>query len=116
MKNTISQLQQGDVCLLKISDLPVGCKAIKPDQRGIVLAEGEITGHYHGLSVGEELTGKLELLEAPDRTRYLRNDTDAPVTIRHAEHQPVEVPPGIWQVGQVREKDWFADMVRTVRD
>ena len=116
MKTKIQQLQQGDVLLRSINTLPDGCKAVQPDHRGIVLAEGEATGHYHGLTVGEELSGKLELLEAPDRTRYLRNGTGGPVTIRHAEHKPCEVPPGIWQIGVVREKDWFADMVRPVMD
>ena len=112
MKNKIVQLQQGDVVLLRISKLPGDCKPAKKDARGVVLAEGEFTGHFHGIKA---MRG-LALLEAPGGTRFLVNGTDEPVTITHQEHKPVTVEPGVYQVGQVREKDWFQDMVRTVRD
>jgi hypothetical protein len=106
------QIQQGDVLLLRVSKLPAGAKRMAADKRGIVLAEGEHTGHHHRA----EDCGGLALMEAPSGMRFMVNETDAPITIRHEEHKPVIVEPGIWQIGQVQEKDWFNDMVRKVVD
>ncbi len=108
---THARWQQGDVLGLRIAALPAGCKRLPSDARGVVLAEGEHTGHYHGI----EDSG-VALMEAPGGTRYLVNESDAPVTIKHQEHRPVTVDPGIWQIGGVREKDWFTEMVRPVVD
>lgn len=112
MKTNPNHLQQGDVVLLKTTKLPDGCKKLTCDHRGVVLAEGEHTGHYHGI----EETGGLALMEAPDGVRFLVNEGEAPATIKHQEHKPVTVQPGIWQIGQVIEKDWFNDMIRKVVD
>lgn len=114
MKTKISQaqLQQGDVLMLPVSALPKGCKTIK-DRRGVVLAEGEVTGHYHGIAEEE---GEVALMEAPDGRRFVVNSGEKPVTLTHQEHKPVIVAPGAYQVGIVREKDWFQDMVRNVQD
>ena len=109
-KSKKTQLQQGDVLLSKVKATPEGCKKIK-DKRGVVLAEGEHTGHYHGID-----SGAIELLEAPDGTRFFVNSSNEPVTVTHQEHKPVTIDPGIWQVGQVREYDWFQQMERTVVD
>lgn len=95
----------------RVASLPVGCKPVRCDNRGVVLAEGEFSGHYHGIE-----DGGVDLMEAPSGARFLVNGTDKPVTLTHQEHKPVTVDPGIWQIGQVREKDWFQDMVRVVRD
>ena len=110
MKNNKDNNQQGDVLLKRVVALPAGCKTIK-DKRGVVLAEGEHTGHYHSIA-----DGGVELLEAPDRTRYVVNRGDKPATLTHQEHKPVTVDPGVWRVGIVREKDWFTEMVRAVQD
>jgi hypothetical protein len=106
-----TQNQQGDVLLLRVSELPANSKLAKRDERGAILAEGETTGHYHACK-----DSGVELLEAPNGYRFLHNTTEHPVTIEHQEHKPVTVAPGIWRIGQVREKDWFQDMVRTVID
>lgn len=112
MKKNPNHLQQGDVLLLKQATLPANCKRVTCDNRGVVLAEGEHTGHYHGI----ENEGSLALMEAPDGKRFLVNEGQEAVTIKHQEHKPVVVQPGIWQIGQVIEKDWFNDMVRKVVD
>jgi hypothetical protein len=113
----MNQIQQGDLILLRVDQLPAGCKPVAQDKRGIVLAEGEATGHYHGLTVGEELSGKVRLVEAPDRRRFLVNESDVDIPLRHQEHHIPAIPAhSIFQVGGVREKDWFNDMVVPVRD
>lgn len=104
--------QQGDVLLLRIKKLPDGCKKVSCDKRGLVLAEGEHTGHHHRSEANEGLV----LMEAPDGVRFLVNETEHDAVIRHEEHKPVTIAPGIWQVGGVIEKDWFSDMVRKVVD
>lgn len=111
MKNKINQLQQGDVLLSLVSELPGQSKVIQ-DKRGLVLAEGEHTGHYHAITS----SAGLDLLEAPDKTRFVRNSTKTSAVLTHQEHKPVTIPPGIWQIGIVREKDWFSEMVRPVID
>lgn len=104
--------QQGDVLMLRVDKLPKGCKKLAHDKRGVVLAEGEHTGHHHRI----ENEGGVALMEAPNGVRFMVNDTGKPVTVTHEEHKPVTVSPGIWQIGQVREKDWFSEMVRPVID
>lgn len=110
MNTKSNMLQQGDVLLSPVQSIPDACKKLS-DKRGVVLAEGEITGHYHGIA---ESSG-VELLEAPDRTRFLRV-TASRATLTHQEHKPVTIGCGTYRLGIVREKDWFQDMVRNVVD
>lgn len=42
-----NQYRQGDVFLEEISEIPADVKVAVEDRRGIVLAEGEVTGHHH---------------------------------------------------------------------
>jgi hypothetical protein len=102
--------QQGDVCLKKIDALPVGkTKLIKNNKRNeIVLAEGETTGHYHGL-----MEPTSELLEI-NGIRILNLKKKA--TLKHQEHKPITLDAGIWQVGIVNEYDYFSQMKRNVVD
>lgn len=106
------QIQQGDVLIEKIDQLPEGCKPRAKDARGIVLAEGETTGHYHGI---EETEG-LALLDGPKKELYLVNETGGDVTVKHQEHKPVTIPPGIHEIGFVREHDYFQEAERRVVD
>lgn len=56
-------------------------------------------------------------MDAPDGRVFVINETDEPKTLTHQEHLPVTIAPGVpYEFGQVREKDWFSEMVRTVRD
>lgn len=105
------QLQQGDVTLRRVSELPKGAVACKSDPRGIVLAEGEVTGHFHGIKAKRGLR-----LHRIDDLLFLENATKAPVVVTHQEHNPISIEPGIWQVGQVREFDYLTQMARTVVD
>lgn len=106
MKNQ-NQIQQGDVLFRRVDRLPDGCKRL--DKRTVAL--GEHTGHHHTFDKG------VALLEAPDKRIYAVNETDAPKPLLHQEHKPVIAEPGIpYEFGQVREKDWFTEMVRPVSD
>jgi len=100
--------QQGDVLLVAVDAVPAGAKPCKTDPRGLVLAEGEATGHAHVVS-----DAGCALLEAEDKV-YLSAPQGA--TTRHEEHKAVTVPPGVYEVRKVREVDPFSEEVRSVRD
>lgn len=105
---TKEQLQQGDVLLRRIEAIPNGAKEVKRKNGAIVLAEGEVTGHAHRIMDVEAMFFEK------DGRFYLKNNCT--VTVRHEEHKPITIEPGIWEVGQVREKDWLLGMVRKVVD
>lgn len=110
MKNE-NQVQQGDVVLTRTNiDISGGIKQ-KKDPRGIVLAEGEVTGHYHGIEVEENEAELIQLGE-----KILLNVMADSVTLKHQEHKPITIEKGVWEFGQVVEKDWFSGMVNPVRD
>mgnify|MGYP001167421511 CR=1 FL=1 len=106
-----NQLQQGDVTLRRVSQIPRAAKAVKPGSRGIVLAEGEATGHAHRVKARRGIT-----LHKIDGLLFFENSTKTPAIVEHEEHKPVSIPPGIWQVGQVREYDYLQQMERAVVD
>jgi hypothetical protein len=109
------KLQQGDVVLKSCKQIPDKAKKVAMKSRGFVLAEGETTGHCH--VVRDET---VELFEA-DGVLYLK--AIAPTSLEHttpsgtqADHNPIAVDAGIWQVGIVKEFDPFQEEVRNVRD
>lgn len=106
--NKSEWLQQGDVIMEPVADLPTGNKVSAKD-RGYILAEGEVTGHAHRI---EEIAG-VEFVEK-DGMFYIRNKK--PVTVRHEEHKPITLPAGTWRVRGVREYDHFTEESRRVID
>jgi hypothetical protein len=100
-------IQQGDVLFRRVERLPEGCK--RRDNRTVAL--GEHTGHHHTFDDG------VALMEAPDKRIFAVNESGEPKTLTHQEHNPVTVLPGeVYEFGQVREKNWFTEMVQAVRD
>lgn len=107
MNTAKNSAQQGDVCLKKLNILPSGkIKVISKNK--IVLADGETTGHFHGLMEKDS-----ELLEI-DGVRILNLKKKS--TLTHQEHKPITLDAGIWQVGIVNEYDYFSRMTRKVVD
>jgi hypothetical protein len=100
--------QQGDVLLVAVKSIPLSAKPCKPDPRGLVLAEGEATGHAHVVR-----DAGCALLEVEDKI-YLSAADGA--TTHHEEHKAVTVPPGVYEVRKVREVDPFNEEVRSVKD
>lgn len=109
MKTNKDQIQQGDVLLCVVKALPAGCARLKTK----MLAAGEHTGHHHSF----DQNGGIALMEAPDKTVYAVNEGNRPETLTHQEHKIITLQPGeVAEFGQVREKDWFTDMVRPATD
>jgi hypothetical protein len=103
------QKQQGDTLYTKLAVMPEGDrKKVQRTKRGIVIAEGEHTGHAHVIEDED-----AELIQIGERMLLSLAKT---VTVKHDEHGPIRLEPGVWEIGRVREKDWLNDMVRTVAD
>lgn len=111
--------RQGDVALEIITDLPEGLefKAAK----NAVLAEGEVTGHFHVLTASEvspKVGGAADGTEFPleiaekDGTMYLR--VAEPLPLKHAEHATITVEPGIYKV--TRQREYAPEAPRQVAD
>ena len=101
-------IQQGDVLFLQVNNLPVGGEKKETD----VIVEGEFTGHAHRIDRrADQLSAFLYLVAG---TLYLKNLEMCRVV--HEEHNTVELPPGVWQIGRVREYDHFGEEAKMVRD
>ena len=106
MKKALCYAQQGDVIARRLSEMPKGERKIISKGR-CVLAHGE-SGHSHVIEDDE-----AELIQIGERM-LLTLGKEA--TVEHEEHGAITLAPGTWEIGRVVEKDWFADMVRQVRD
>lgn len=103
----MAQIIQGDV-VIEAADIPENAKAVAPVARGVVLAEGEVTGHAHVM--------------APATTRqFMVGDqmfiaVDSATDLVHEEHDTATIPAGTYKVGIQREYDPFAEEARRVAD
>jgi len=102
-----TKIQQGDVLLKRLNTIPSGVKT-ELSRGQLVLAEGEVTGHYHGINEQNSSLFQIGDMVVLD----LKNDA----TLTHQEHGAIAVEAGIWEVGRVQEYDYFADMARQVAD
>jgi hypothetical protein len=100
---------QGDVFLEPIKEMPAGVVRASADRRGVVLAEGEATGHAHTIDSPDAV-----LYEDRNRGLYLAVSNE--VSVVHQEHLPVRVPTGTYKVGIVQEYDYFNEEARKVVD
>lgn len=103
--------QQGDVIGIAISAIPDGAKRVAPSSRGLVLAEGEATGHFHGIAEAPA----VDLFQGADGTLYL-SIREGEARLRHQEHKEIQIPAGQYRIGRVVEIDPFENEVRQVAD
>jgi hypothetical protein len=100
--------QQGDVIIRSTESIPDGAVRVKRTLKGLVLAEGEATGHAHKIEEdGAELYEKDGIL-------YIK--VEKPVQVKHEEHKPITLAEGIYRVGNVREYDPFKEEARRIVD
>lgn len=112
IKHNIRHIQHGDVILTRLDTLPKGGVAIPPRNGKLVLAEGEHTGHAHTIDVAETETD-AELIQLGERMLL---KLEARATLTHQEHKSIVLEPGVYEVGRVREYDYFQHMSRPVQD
>lgn len=98
-------IQQGDVIITPITKIPEGYEQTK----GLVLAEGEVTGHMHEVTVGDAVLYR----NAEELILEVLSD-EAVVT--HQEHKPATLPRGKYKIGIVKEYDHFAEEAKRVAD
>lgn len=106
MKKPHQTWQQGDVIGRKLDQLPDG-KPVLLGRKKLVLAHGE-SSHSHVID-----SPAAELVRIGERTILTLAES---ATVKHEEHKPILLEPGLYEIGQVREFDWFAKMERKVVD
>ena len=97
-------IRQGDVLLVPVNGVPGGVRL--GSRGGVVLAEGEATGHAHVIA-----DRRARLARPTDRppgsprveVSYLVVDGPGPVELTHEEHDLLLVPPGVYEVRRQRE-------------
>jgi hypothetical protein len=103
-------LRQGDVLLVRVDALPEGVVRLRR-RGGIVLAECEATGHVHVVASRDAVVYAGR--ESDERYLLVRGNRRA--LLRHEEHDPIAVAPGVSEVRRQREYDpgrsarWIAD-------
>ena len=105
-----AHVQQGDVLFKRVNSIPEGVTPTKSN----VLASGEHTGHHHEINVMDVAANDVEIFDTKDGLKFVKNSKT--ITIQHPEHKSVTLEPGIWQIGGVREYDYFEEMARRVAD
>lgn len=121
MKKNYEYYQQGDVLLKKIAELPTDLEKLDD----LVLQHGETTGHMHQFDKGSPVTvyrSKHDrVIKAnntdtitPNESKYIMVENVA--YLRHEEHKPIAVPPGIYEIDIVREFDYEEMEMRRVID
>ncbi len=83
--------RQGDLLIVRVNKMPKD--VLK--QKSLVLAEGEVTGHFHELDKGE--------VYESDGVLYFRVDSDSPAKLNHPEHKTIVFEPGEYKVIRQRE-------------
>jgi len=75
-----------------------------------ILAEGEVTGHYH------EAVGGAAVLYEGDGGQRVLDVLEEGAQLTHQEHKTVELPVERYDVGRVMEMDHAAEEARRVAD
>ena len=106
-------LQQGDVVMVPIDEIPAGVKVLATE----ILQEGEYTGHAHRLMFRHEdkAIGSGTVYQHPESLqKYF--ELKEPTALRHEEHKEIVVPAGRYEVRIVKEYDHFLEEARNVAD
>jgi hypothetical protein len=94
------QYRQGDVLVVVTQAVPAEAVSVPRSEGELVLAEGEATGHRHAIA-----DPHAELLAVPGEEierRFLRIVGET-ATLTHQEHDPILLPPGLYEVIRQRE-------------
>lgn len=119
-------IRQGDVALVQVASLPPGCTLAEGQEKKIILAWGEMTGHHHRIedhapndahAPGNPAARESAFLDAhPEAAAEIAEaaiarakarlwkapsgetylEVTEPVTLRHEEHTAHTIPPGIY--------------------
>jgi hypothetical protein len=104
-----TMFRQGDILFLWINETQAKDETTAIHNT-IEIAQGEATGHHH-VAVGEELSIMLSIDEVVDRLNAPKG-----CRIVHEEHNPLELPPGNYEVRRQREYVYGKDSQTAVED
>lgn len=107
MNRAPKQFRQGDVFLVQVREIPKKAAAVEREKGRIVLAYGEATGHAHAV-----LDADVQLLALGD-ARFLEVGGKG-ATVRHEEHAPIKLAPGLYEVK--RQREYSPEEIRNVAD
>lgn len=94
---TTAMVRQGDVLLVLLERLPANAVETSASDRGVVAARSWATGHAH------LLTGTRLRRFAAHGTTIVEVTGSAVLT--HDEHDPLDLPPGTWEIRLQRQYD-----------
>lgn len=97
-------MRQGDVLIQRVDEKLAKGEKVPRDGGRVVLAYGEVTHHAHAI-----LAKNCTLFRCEDDTRYMVV-TGRAVTLKHEEHSPIRIPPGIYRVR--RQAEWMDEPIQ----
>ena len=107
-----NQIRQGDVFLRRVDSIPEGLEPVAPENIGLVLEEGEVTGHFHTISE----TDFTKMWKGPDTAfnELFLEVTTEKVDLTHDQHGTVEVPKGLWR--KITQREYHPEDIQKVID
>ncbi len=91
MSKSKKMYRQGDVLIVAVDSIPESATEVPRSRRGVVLAEGEVTGHAHRIP-----SRSAKLFRTEMDARFMR--VTAPVALNHEEHKTVDIPKGNYRI------------------
>lgn len=101
------QYRQGDVWIEEVKEIPAEVSQVKRENGIVILAHGEVTGHYHGIK-----NRVAKFYENGTGERFL--DLSKPCDLTHQEHATITIPAGKYRV--VQQREYTPEAIRNVRD
>jgi len=111
MYKSVKPYRHGDLRIKQIDKLPLGKKS---KVKSFVLAHGE-SGHRHLLQViGGD--GYIVMLEPQKDNPKRYFEVEGPTRLTHEEHNTITIQPGIYEVENEQEFDYFTEEIKRVID
>jgi hypothetical protein len=111
---------QGDLGFMKMPDstqIPVNFQSLKPEEKGLVLAYGEVSGHAHAFKQIKDVEVFYKPTQNKDQRGYdeMYLKVKKPAILSHEEHTAILIHPGIWKKWNQKEYT-FDEEYRAVAD
>jgi len=107
--------RQGDVLLKRVRTVPKNAleKINNDNEKRIVLAYGEVTGHAHAISLAEAKEFTLEKAGVVVQ-RFLKVISEKGANLKHEEHSTIKLPKGVYEI--VQQREYSPQEIRNVAD
>lgn len=101
--------RQGDVLIISVKKMPAKLEPVGRENRRVILAHGEITGHAHAIK-----DERAALFRDPTLAAIFLHVSGDTVALEHDEHDTIQIPAGNYQV--VRQREYTPEAIRNVAD